>query len=132
MANTEVDTTIQGIAGLHSVSSGVVDVSAQDVVRTLARLKATSGYRFSLLSDIIAINCGTNNAKFEINYLITSIENKRRLIVRTFIAANEQLNSVTKVYESAYWHECELYEKFGILFKDNGFIYKIYLTDHDT
>jgi NADH-quinone oxidoreductase subunit C len=70
-----------------------------------------------------------NKAKFEINYLITSIAKKCRLIVRTFIAKNEYLNSIIGVYESAHWHECEIYEKFGILFHGNDRICKIYAND---
>jgi NADH-quinone oxidoreductase subunit C len=52
-------------------------------------------------------------------YLLHSIRNNRRLRIKLHVAEGEELDSVTPIWTAANWYEREVFDLFGIPFKDH-------------
>ena len=67
--------------------------------------------------------------RFKIVYLLLSHENNSRVIIKTNIDEKEKVPSITKIFPSANWMEREIFDMYGISFKDHPDLRRI-LTDY--
>ena len=63
-------------------------------------------------------------------YLLLSLENNKRISIDYYIKENEPINSLTSIYPSANWMEREVFDMYGIVFKDHPDLRRI-LTDYN-
>jgi len=94
-------------------------------------LKYHTNFNFQSLLDISAIDYPFDRThRFQIYYNLLNINNTGyRLICHTYISENNFLDSVADIYSSANWLEREVYDMFGIFFKNHPDLRRI-LTDY--
>ena len=106
-----------------------IDVDVEDIISTILFLKTNEKCRFRQLIDITAVDYPQREKRFKIVYLLLSLENNLRIIINTNINEKETVPSITKIFPSANWMEREVFDMYGISFKDHPNLKKI-LTDY--
>jgi len=92
-------------------------------------LKTNDKCRFKQLIDITAVDYPEKEKRFEVIYFFLSHENNLRVIIKTSIEEKEIVPSITKIFPSANWMEREVFDMYGISFKDHPDLRRI-LTDY--
>ena len=106
-----------------------IDVDVGDIISTILFLKTNEKCRFRQLIDITAVDYPQREKRFKIVYLLLSHEKNLRIIINTNIDEKETVSSITKIFSSANWMEREVFDMYGISFKDHPDLRKI-LTDY--
>lgn len=82
------------------------------------------------LSDLFGADRYTSEERFEVIYNLMSFKNGTRLFVKVWLEEeNPELESVTGIWSSANWHEREVYDMFGIHFKNHPDFRRIFLPE---
>ena len=106
-----------------------IDVNVEDIISTILFLKTNKKCKFKQLIDITAVDYPQREKRFKIVYLLLSHENNLRIIINTSINEEETVPSITKIFLSANWMEREVFDMYGISFKDHPDLRRI-LTDY--
>ena len=106
-----------------------IDVDVEDVISTILFLKTNEKCKFRQLIDITAVDYPQREKRFKIVYLLLSHENNLRIIISAKIDEKEIVPSITKIFPSANWMEREVFDMYGISFKDHPDLRRI-LTDY--
>ena len=104
-------------------------IDIKDLSSTILFLKTNSKCKFKQLIDITAVDYPEKKNRFEIVYLLLSHENNLRILISTNIEEETKVPSVTKIFPSANWMEREVFDMYGIFFKDHPDLRRI-LTDY--
>ena len=107
-----------------------IDIDFKDIISTILFLKTNDKCRFKQLIDITAVDYPNREKRFQLIYLLLSHENNLRIIVNTNIEDKEIVPSLTKIFPSANWMEREVFDMYGISFKDHPDLRRI-LTDYE-
>jgi len=107
----------------------VIYIDVEDIISTILFLKTNEKCRFRQLIDITAVDYPQNEKRFKIVYLLLSHEKNLRIIINTNIDEKETVPSITKIFPSANWMEREVFDMYGISFKDHPDLRRI-LTDY--
>ena len=106
-----------------------IDIDINDLSSTILFLKTNSKCKFKQLIDITAVDYPGNIKRFKIVYLLLSHENNLRIIISINIDEKTIVPSITKIFPSANWMEREVFDMYGISFKDHPDLRRI-LTDY--
>jgi len=106
-----------------------LNIDSDDLIDVLVFLKNNSSAKFRQLIDITAVDYPQNEKRFKIVYLLLSHENNFRIIIDSYVKENEFVPSLTSVFQSANWMEREVFDMYGIEFKDHPDLRRI-LTDY--
>jgi|TARA_B100000959_G_scaffold77954_1_gene82748 NADH-quinone oxidoreductase subunit C len=106
-----------------------VEIDVNDIISTILFLKTNDKCRFKQLIDITAVDFPNKEKRFKIVYLLLSHENNLRVVVNTNIEEKKIPLSLTKIFPSANWMEREIFDMYGISFKDHPDLRRI-LTDY--
>ena len=107
----------------------VIEVDLINLYSTILFLKTNGQCKFKQLIDIVAADYPNNEKRFRIYYLLLSHENNLRIKILTYFSINEVVPSITKIYPSANWMEREVFDMYGIKFKNHPDLRRI-LTDY--
>ena len=106
-----------------------IDINVEDVISTILFLKTNEKCKFKQLIDITAVDYPQRDKRFKIVYLLLSHQNNLRIIINMSIDEKENVPSITKIFPSANWMEREVFDMYGISFKDHPDLRRI-LTDY--
>ena len=106
-----------------------IDVDIENLVSTILFLKTNKKCRFKQLIDITAVDYPEKEKRFKMVYLLLSHENNLRIIININIDEKEIVHSITKIFPSANWMEREVFDMYGISFKEHPDLRRI-LTDY--
>ena len=106
-----------------------IEVKVENLSSTILFLKTNDKCRFKQLIDITAVDYPKNEKRFKIIYLLLSHENNLRIIININIGEKIIVPSITKIFPSANWMEREVFDMYGISFKDHPDLRRI-LTDY--
>ena len=106
-----------------------LSIDDKDLLDVILFLKTNSNTKFNQLIDITAVDYPERDLRFKIVYLFLSLEKNQRLILDLFVKENEFVSSLTSVFPSANWMEREVFDMYGISFKDHPDLRRI-LTDY--
>ena len=106
-----------------------IDVEAEDIISTILFLKTNEKCKFKQLIDITAVDYPQREKRFKIIYLLLSHENNLRIVININIDEEINVPSITKIFPSANWMEREVFDMYGISFKDHPDLRRI-LTDY--
>jgi len=107
-----------------------LNIESNDIIDVILFLKNNENTNFKQLIDITAVDYPENEKRFKLVYLLLSHEFNARIIVDSFINENEIPPSLTKIYPAANWMEREVFDMYGIQFKDHPDLRRI-LTDYN-
>ena len=106
-----------------------IEVNSEDLLSTILYLKTNSKCKFKQLIDITAVDYPDNEKRFKLVYILLSHENNLRIIISFFINENDAVPSIIKIFPSANWMEREVFDMYGISYKDHPDLRRI-LTDY--
>jgi NADH-quinone oxidoreductase subunit C len=106
-----------------------LSIDAEDLINVVLFLKNNKDTKFRQLIDITAVDYPENTKRFKMVYLFLSHEFNQRILVNYMINENELIPSLTKIFPSANWMEREVFDMYGVNFKDHPDLRRI-LTDY--
>jgi len=106
-----------------------LNIEEKNIMEVILFLKTNNETKFKQLIDITSVDYPDKNRRFKLVYLLLSHENNQRLIVNFYIKENEIVSSLTSIFPSANWMEREVFDMYGIEFKDHPDLRRI-LTDY--
>ena len=125
--NSELTTKIKESKIKHDQLYLTID--SDDLLDVILFLKTNKDTKFRQLIDITAVDYLENSKRFKIVYLFLSHEINQRIILNYFINENEVVSSLTKIFPAANWMEREVFDMYGIKFKNHPDLRRI-LTDY--
>ena len=107
----------------------LIEINDKDLIDTVQFLKLNENCKFKQLIDIAGVDYPENDKRFELIYLLLSHENNTRIKLLIRFELNQTINSITKIFPSANWMEREVFDMYGIKFKNHPDLRRI-LTDY--
>ena len=108
----------------------IFKISHSEILDIIQFLKYDERLKFKQLIDIAAIDYPNKEKRFEIVYLLLSIENNARVKLSINFDTNENITSITQIFPSANWMEREVFDMYGIKFTNHPDLRRI-LTDYN-
>ena len=106
-----------------------VETNLNDLIEVVQFLKSNNNCKFRQLIDIAGVDYPEKDKRFQLVYLFLSHENNIRVKILIKFQPNESINSLTKIFPSANWMEREVFDMYGIKFKNHPDLRRI-LTDY--
>ncbi len=106
-----------------------INIEDNNLSEVILFLKTNSATKFRQLIDITAVDYPERDRRFKMVYLLLSHETNSRIIIDYNIKEGEIVASLTSIYPSANWMEREVFDMYGIEFKDHPDLRRI-LTDY--
>ncbi len=126
--NSELTTKIKNSKIKHSQL--YLDIDPEDLIEVVLFIKTNVDFKFQQLIEMTAVDYPENKKRFKMVYMFLSHENNQRIILSFLINENEIVQSLTSVYPSSNWMEREVFDMYGIKFKDHPDLRRI-LTDYN-
>ena len=125
--NSELATKVKSTKINHK--HAYINIENENLLEVVLFLKNNNETKFKQLIDITAVDYPENERRFKLVYLFLSHEFNSRILIDFFINENEIVTSLTSVFPSANWMEREVFDMYGIKFKDHPDLRRI-LTDY--
>ena len=128
LVNSELSSKIQ--SSEIKYNELLLKISVNEILAVITFLKSNNRLKFKQLIDIAAIDYPNEDKRFELVYLLLSIENNLRIKISVKFESNEKIPSITKIFPSANWMEREVFDMYGIKFINHPDLRRI-LTDYN-
>ena len=125
--NSELTTKINKTVIKHNQI--YIEIDKDDLIDVTLFLKTNKNTKFRQLIDITVVDYPEKTQRFKIVYLFLSHELNHRIILSYFISENEVISSLTSIFPAANWMEREVFDMYGVNFKDHPDLRRI-LTDY--
>jgi len=125
--NSELTTKIKKSEIKHNQL--YIQIDNDDLIDVTLFIKSNKNMKFRQLIDITVVDYPERNQRFKIVYLFLSHELNHRIILSCLINENEVISSLTSLYPAANWMEREVFDMYGVKFKDHPDLRRI-LTDY--
>ena len=106
-----------------------INIDSEDLINVTLFIKSNENTKFRQLIDITVVDYPENTQRFKVVYLFLSHEFNQRIILSYTISENEVIPSLTSIYPAANWMEREVFDMYGVKFKDHPDLRRI-LTDY--
>ena len=106
-----------------------IEIKDNDLLEVVQFLKSNEKCKFRQLVDIAGVDYPDEEKRFHLVYLFLSHENNFRIKLFIRFDSKQVINSVTKIFPSANWMEREVFDMYGIKFKNHPDLRRI-LTDY--
>ena len=107
-----------------------IEIQDNDLTEVILFLKTNSTTKFRQLIDITAVDYPSRDRRFKMIYLLLSHETNSRIVINYNIKEGEIVSSLTSIFPSANWMEREVFDMYGIEFKNHPDLRRI-LTDYN-
>ena len=104
-------------------------INSEDLIDVTLFIKSNENTKFRQLIDVTVVDFPENTQRFKVVYLFLSHEFNQRIILSYLISENEVIPSLTSIYPAANWMEREVFDMYGVKFKDHPDLRRI-LTDY--
>ena len=125
--NSELNTKIKKSEIKHDQL--YIEIEKSDLIDVTLFLKTNKDTKFRQLIDITVVDYPEEIQRFKIVYLFLSHEFNKRIILNYYISENELISSLTSIFPAANWMEREIFDMYGVNFKDHPDLRRI-LTDY--
>ena len=126
--NSELTTKIKKTEIRHEQL--YITIDNEDLIDVTLHIKNNENTKFRQLIDITVVDYPEDTQRFKVVYLFLSHEFNQRIILSYLISENEVIPSLTPIYPAANWMEREVFDMYGVKFKDHPDLRRI-LTDYD-
>ena len=127
LINSELSSKIQN--SYISNDELTIEIKEKDILDVFQFLKTNESCKFKQLIDIAGVDYPEKEKRFELIYLFLSHENNIRIKLLIKFQIDQAINSITKIFPSANWMEREVFDMYGIKFKNHPDLRRI-LTDY--
>ena len=107
----------------------LIETEENELLDVVQFLKSNEKCKFRQLIDIAGVDYPDNEKRFELIYLFLSHELNLRIKLLIKFQINQSIVSLTKIFPSANWMEREVFDMYGIKFKNHPDLRRI-LTDY--
>ena len=107
----------------------LVEIKEEKLIEAVQFLKSNDNCRFRQLVDIAGVDYPDEEERFQLVYLFLSHEHNLRIKLLIKLKPNQNINSLTKIFPSANWMEREVFDMYGVKFKNHPDLRRI-LTDY--
>ena len=107
----------------------LIEINFQDLIEVVQFLKSNEKCKFRQLIDIAGVDYPDEEKRFQLVYLFLSHEYNSRIKILLKLESNQTIISLTKIFPSANWMEREVFDMYGIKFKNHPDLRRI-LTDY--
>ena len=125
--NSELSTKINTSEIKHNQI--YLEIDSEDLIDVVLFVKTNKDTKFRQLIDITVVDYPEKSKRFKIVYLFLSHEFNHRMILSYDISENEVISSLTSIFPSANWMEREVFDMYGVNFKNHPDLRRI-LTDY--
>jgi len=125
--NSELTTKIKKTEIKHEQL--YINIESEDLIDVTLFIKSNENTKFRQLIDVTVVDHPENNQRFRIVYLFLSHQFNQRIILSYLISENEVISSLTPIFPAANWMEREVFDMYGVKFKDHPDLRRI-LTDY--
>ena len=125
--NSELTTKIKKTEIKHNQI--FVEIDKENLIDVVLFIKTNKDTKFKQLIDITVVDYPDQTQRFKIVYLFLSHEFNQRMVLNYLINENELIPSLTSIFPSANWMEREVFDMYGVNFKDHPDLRRI-LTDY--
>ena len=125
--NSELSSKVQN--SLIENHELLIEINEKDLVEVVQFLKSSEKCKFRQLIDIAGVDYPEADKRFQLVYLFLSHENNRRIKLSISFEQSQIISSITKIFPSANWMEREVFDMYGIKFKNHPDLRRI-LTDY--
>ena len=107
----------------------LIEIDDKDLIEVVQFLKSDENLKFRQLIDIAGVDYPDQEKRFQLVYLFLSHEKNIRVKLSIRFNSKQIINSLTKIFPSANWMEREVFDMYGIKFKNHPDLRRI-LTDY--
>ena len=125
--NSELTTKIKKTEIRHDQL--YINIESEDLLNVALFIKNNENTKFRQLIDLTVVDYPENSQRFKVVYLFLSHEFNQRIILSYLINENEMIPSLTSIFPAANWMEREVFDMYGVKFKDHPDLRRI-LTDY--
>ena len=125
--NSELSSKIQN--SLIENDELLLEIKEKDLIEVIQFLKSNENCKFKQLIDIAGVDFPQEEKRFKLIYLFLSHEHNNRVKLSINFETNQIIQSITKIFPSANWMEREVFDMYGIKFKNHPDLRRI-LTDY--
>ena len=92
-------------------------IPAAAIVTAMRTLRDRPELRFAVLAEVTATDYWPREPRFELTYILLSVEHRLRLRIKVRLAGDAaHVSTMTAIWPSANWLEREVWDLFGIVF----------------
>ena len=106
-----------------------INIDSVDLIDVILFIKTNKDTKFKQLIDITVVDYPEQTQRFKVVYLFLSHEFNQRMILSYYVNEKELINSLTSIFPAANWMEREVFDMYGVNFKDHPDLRRI-LTDY--
>ena len=125
--NSELTTKIKKSEIRHAQL--YLNIDSEDLIDVTLFIKSNENTKFRQLIDVTVVDYPEISKRFKVVYLFLSHEFNQRIVLSYSINENEVIPSLTAIYPAANWMEREVFDMYGVKFKDHPDLRRI-LTDY--
>ena len=107
----------------------LIETEENELLDVVQFLKSNEKCKFRQLIDIAGVDYPAHEKRFELIYLFLSHEHNLRIKLLIKFQINQTIVSLTKIFPSANWMEREVFDMYGVKFKNHPDLRRI-LTDY--
>ena len=127
LINSELATKIQN--SFIKNNELTIEINENDLIEVIQFLKSNEKCKFRQLIDIAGVDFPQEEKRFKLIYLFLSHEHNNRIKLSINFETSQLIQSITKIFPSANWMEREVFDMYGIKFKNHPDLRRI-LTDY--
>lgn len=105
-------------------------VIQKDALMDILQYLKKSPYDYTMLLDLTCVDYMGEEPRFEMVYHLFSLSNRHRLRIKTRLTEKDlSIQSLTPIWKNANWLEREVFDMFGIQFKNHPDLRRIFMYD---
>lgn len=115
----ELGESVLGVEEFRGQTSVTLDPEA--IVNACQMLRDDAELDFNFLAALTAVDYWPSEPRFKIVYQLYSLANKEFIGLRAQLSnESPEISTIESIYPNANWHEREVFDMFGVTFKDHS------------
>lgn len=129
LSKSEINNKIKEFS-TNASNSLMILVNFEEICHILNYLCNQQKLKFQMLVNITAVDYLKRDKRFDVIYSLLSMKINKRIYVKVCVNEDNFIPTVYEIFKSASWYEREIWDLFGIPFKNHPDMRRI-LTDYD-